>query len=166
MQGLVTFEQLMKFLKDNNVPHKANVELQIVGLPSKAAPLGEDLWIKWEKKVPFIQMIQHMIEDVPEDRYRDVEAAIARLNCALEIPGVTLDHGSHRISLRLAVPVFPPEGISPLTFHQLGQGCVSHAKEFYPALKAVVDGEKGENIVEIVQGLARAAKAKDDGSLA
>lgn len=166
MQGLVDFEQFMNFLEVNKFPHSVNREQQLVEIPSKAAPLPGNLYVKWEPRLPFLQLIQFMINDVPEARIADLETAIVRINCALEIPGFGFDHRRRRLFCRLTVPVFAPEGITPTAFHRLGQACVGNAKELYPAFKAVVDGEPGAEIERIAMEKAKAARPADGGALA
>jgi len=161
MEGFLDFGALVSFLESNKFPHAVNREAQLVELPSNAAPLPGNLIVKWEKKLPFFSMIQFMIENVPEDRVRDVETAITRLNCALEIPGLGFDHTTRRVFFRLVIPVLAPNGISPAAFNQLGQGCVKQAKDLYPGLNAVVGGRPGDQILSFAGEATAAARAED-----
>lgn len=160
MANLTKFEQLVAFLNENKFPHKVDVAQQVVELPSNAAPLPGNLYVKWEKTVPFLQVIHFMIEDVPEDRVRELETAIVRLNNLLEVGGFGFDHATRRLYCRLTAPAFPNDGIDPVTLNQLGTGCVRNAREFYDALRAVVDGMPGDQIADaytkLVQSRARA----------
>lgn len=166
MDAFLDFAALVSFLEANKYPHAVNREAQLVELPSKAAPLPGNLLIKWEKKMPFFSLIQFMIDNVPDDRIHDVETAITRLNCNLEVPGLGFDHTTKRVYLRLVVPVIAPNGIPAGAFNQLGQGCVKQAQELYPGLKAVVDGRPGDQILTFAAELARASKTPEGGALA
>ena len=162
MPGLTTFDQLLSFLAENKFPHAVDRAHQVVELPSKAAPLPGNLLIRWETRLPFVQFIQFMIDDVPAARLPDLEAAVARINCALELPGVGIDHARSRLFFRLTMPVFAPEGIAPTTFHRMGQACVAQARDLYDAFKAVVDGQPGAEIERIARE-KRAARPQAEG---
>jgi len=166
MSTVQNFEQLLQFFTENKVPNKVNTQDQIVELPSKGAPLPGNLILKWEKKIPFLQMIHFMIENVPADRVKDIETAIVILDNRLEVGGFGFDHTQNRLYNRLTVPVFPPDGINPMTINQLGHGIVRNAKEFFEAFQEVVAGKPGAQIVEIFEAIVakRAAGAGPSGA--
>jgi hypothetical protein len=164
MPGLTTFDQLLAFLAENKFPHAVDRAHQVVELPSKAAPLPGNLLVRWEKRLPFVQFIQFMIDDIPEARLGELEGAIARINCALEVPGLGLDHARRRLYFRLTMPVFAPEGIAPTTFHRMGQACVAQAKDLRDAFQAVVDGQPGAEIERIAREKHAARPQAEGGS--
>jgi hypothetical protein len=166
MKALLDYEGLVGFLEQNRFPHAANPALRTVEIPSKAAPLSGNLLVKWEPNLPLLQLVQFMIDDVPEGRIADLETALVRLNCVLELPGFGFDHARRRLFCRLTIPVFPPEGITPGAFHRLAQTCVNHAKEMYPSFLAVVEGAPGDQIARLVQENAVRAAAAQSGNLA
>ncbi|HKA89705.1 MAG TPA: hypothetical protein VKE22_18710 [Haliangiales bacterium] len=160
---MTTFQELLAFLVDNKFPHAADPATQVIELPSKAAPLPGNLFIRWETKIPFLQIIHLMIEGVPPERIPDVETAIAILNNAVELPGFGLDHANRRLYCRFTVPAFPPEGISPATLNRLGTICVAQARDFLPAFQAVVGGQPGNQIIRLAQEAARAKGGGEPG---
>lgn len=168
MAMIQSFEQFVKFLGDNKVPNRVDAERQIVELPSKGAPLPGNLLIKWEKQIPFLQIIHFMIENVPADRVRDIETAIIRLDNRLEVGGFGFDHTTNRLYNRLTVPVMPPDGINPMAINQLGTGVVRSAKEFLDVFQEIVGGMSGEKAIELVEMVAakRKAAAPASGDLA
>lgn len=161
MQPLVDFASLVTFLETNQIPHAVNREAQLVELPSKAAPMPGNLIIKWEKTKHVVSMIQFMFDDVPADRLRDIETAIVRINCAIEMPGIGFDHARSRIFYRVVAPVLPPEGITPASFNQLGQACVRLAKDLYPSFKAIIEGRAGDQIMSFASDMAATAQASE-----
>jgi len=161
--SITSFDQFVKFLTDNKFPHKLDAARQVVELPSKGAPLPGNLYIRWEKTVPFLQIIHFMVDGVPADRVREVEAAMARLNNKLEVGGFGFDHDNRRLYCRLTIPVFPPEGINPMTLNQLGHGVVRNAKEFLDAFQQVIDGKPGDQIAEIYEAIAKQRRAAASG---
>ncbi len=160
MAAVHTFEQLVTFLNDNKFPYKMDPAHQVLELPSKAAPMPGNLYIKWEKTVPFLQLIQFMIENVPEARIADVLEAIARLNNKLEVGGFGFDHDRRRLYCRLTVPVFAPDGINPTTLNQIGAGVVRNAKEFVEPLRAVVEGKPGAEVEDLYRQIVRSRQGQ------
>jgi hypothetical protein len=166
MSVVQNFEQLVKFLNDNKVPNKVDVERQVIEMPSKGAPLPGNLYVKWEKSVPFIQIIHFMIESVPADRVREVETAVVRLDNQLEVGGFGFDHSHNRLYVRLTVPVFPSDGLNPMTLNQLGHGVVRNCKEFLEAFQEVIGGKPGADIVSIYEAIVLKRKAATSGAQA
>jgi hypothetical protein len=163
MASVTTFQELVAFLVDNSFPHAVDASAQIVELPSKGAPLPGNLYIRWETKIPFVQIIHLMIDAIPPERIKDVETAIVTLNNALELPGFGLDHANRRLYCRFTVPVLPPEGITTVTLNRLSMGCVGHARDFLSAFQAIVRGEPGASIVRLAQEAAQARAAAQAG---
>lgn len=154
-----SFDQFVKFLGDNKVPNRVDAERQIIELPSKGAPLPGNLLIKWEKQVPFLQIIHFMIENVPADRIRELETAIIRLDNRLEVGGFGFDHTSNRLYNRLTVPVIPPGGIDPMGISQLGHGVVRSAKEFLEVFQEIVGGKPGDQVFALLDAIVAKRKA-------
>lgn len=155
--SFVDFAGLVAFLEANQIPHAVDRERQLLELASKAPPFTANLLIKWEKQLPFVSIIQFMIDDVPEARIPDLETAITRLNCALEVGGLGFDHSTRRLFQRTIAPVFAPEGITASTFNKLTHGTVAQAKDLYPSLKAVIDGRPGKDVAQIARELSQSA---------
>lgn len=161
MPNVQSFDQLIQFLNDNKVPNRFSQQDQVVELPSNGAPLPGNLIIRWEKKVPFIQMVHFMIENVPADRIRDVETAVVRLDNRLEVGGFGFDHANNRLYCRLTIPAFPPDGINPMTINQLGHGIVRNAKEFLPVFQDIIGGAPGEQVIELFEAATAKRKAAE-----
>lgn len=150
MTAIHNYSELVKFLEDSKIPHHKNDQAQLIELPSNASPpLTGNLYIKWERSVPFIQIVQFMVDDVPAERLRDLETAILRLDNQLEVGGFNFDYDRRRLYCRLTVPVFPPDGIQWATLNQLAAGVVRNGKEFIDAFKEVLGGKSGEHIIDI-----------------
>ncbi len=157
--ALTSFEQFVTFLTENKVPHRADAASQVVEMPSNAAPLPGNLFVKWERTVPFLQLIQFMVNGVPAERVRELEAAMARLNNQLEVGGFGLDHQNRRLYCRLTVPVLPPDGIDAMHIDKLARGVVRNGQEFLEAFTKVIAGEPGETIVSIYETIAKERQA-------
>jgi hypothetical protein len=164
MTAVHDFEQLVAFLNTNQVPHTLNAELQLVELTSNAGPLPGNLVVKWEKLVPFVQVIHVMIEGVPADRVREVETALVRLDNRLEVGGFGFDHDRRNLYCRLSIPVLPPDGLNPTTLAQLGNGVIRNAMEFLQPFQEVIEGKPGDQIAAIYEAFLAKRKLELDGA--
>lgn len=154
MAAVHNFEELVTFLNENKVQFRHDSAQQVIELPSQSPPLVGNLYMRWEKSVPFIQVIQFMVENVPADRVREVETAIARLNNTLEVGGFGIDHAQRRLYCRMTVPCFQPDGINPIAINQLGNGIVRNALEFLDVFQAIIGGKPGDQVVEIYKEIS------------
>lgn len=164
MATIATFDDLVRFLTDSEIPYHADAALQVVVLPSNVAPLPGNLYVKWEKGIPFLQLLRFMIEDVSAERVRELETAIVRLDNRLEVGGFQFDHDRRRLHCRLTVPVFAPEGISSTTFIRLCDGVVANAKTYVAAFAEIVRGSPGDQIIAICEDLEK-RRAEDASSV-
>lgn len=142
-----TFEELVQMFKTQDVPHEANAERQTIRVHTPANHLGGIIHVRWEKLYPFVQIIQPMIEKVPDDRVTAVEAAICRLNNVSMFPGLGYDYEAHFVYYRITAPILV-DGLRADMFQAFLQGAVRNASELLAPLTAVVrDGAKGEDIL-------------------
>ena len=147
MSALTSFDDLVAFLDANKFPHKLDRAGQVVELPTNDPNLPGNLYLRWDKQLPFIQLIQFVIHDVPAARIADLCRAIVMLNNKIEFPGFGFDDENRRLYNRTVVPVVP--SIDPMLLNRLGQGCVKQAQAFAPAFKAVVGGKAGTDILAL-----------------
>lgn len=157
MPAVHDFGQFAQALADNKVPCRIDPTTQSVELMSNGYPLPGQLYLRWERKVPFVQLIHFMIPDIAPARIGEVEIAIVRLNNRLEVAGLGLDHDQRRLYYRLTVPVLPPDGIAAETLLRLGKGIITNAKDLLAPFQQVVAGRPGAEIVAICEELAEAA---------
>jgi hypothetical protein len=153
---LRNFEEFFGYLKGQTLILQFDSKRQIVEIPSHAAPLPGNLLMKWEKDLPFLQMVHFMIEKLPPDRVSELEAAIARVNNKLELAGFYIDHDSMRLYSRLIVPVL--HGIEAADLNTLAGICVRSGQEFRDTFQAVVDGRPGAEVNQIYLALAEAKR--------
>ena len=157
--NIATFRELLTFLDASEVSHRVDEAIQIVELPSSGPELPSSVYLRWERHVPFIQLIQFMLESVPAERIREIETAIVRLDNVLEVGGFGLDHERRHLYCRLTVPVFQPEGIVSTTLVRLVAGVVENAAQYVESFRRVVAGESGDRIVMIVREIEAARNA-------
>jgi hypothetical protein len=155
MSAVHTFADLVKYLTENNIPYRADEEAQTVEVPSgQSPPLFGNTYVRWERAVPFIQIIQFMVDDVPADRVTELEAAIVRVNNTLEVGTFGFDHANRRLYSRLTVPLFP-EGLATAAVNKLCNFCVSIAVDFLDPMQAVIGGKPGAQVIELFKEKAK-----------
>jgi hypothetical protein len=158
---LTHFPDLLAFLGENHVSHRLDGANQLIELPVGAPPLSGVLYIRWEKKLPFVQLIYPFVGDVPADRVREVETAICRANTMSALPGLGYEYEKRFIYMRLCVPVFD-EGVLASSFQRQLLGVVQNAKDFVGAFRDIIAGQPGAEIMALAvnhKNLADAAAA-------
>jgi hypothetical protein len=148
---LTSFDDLANLLARDKTNHRLDREAQAIELPTSDPALPGNLYIRWDKKLPFVQLIQMALQDIPESRIADVQRAIVVLNNEIEMPGFGMDEAARRVYFRVVVAVVPPHGVDAETLYQLAQGTVRNAKLYQAAFKAVIDGKSGGDIVALAQ---------------
>lgn len=155
MPTLTSFDELASLLERDKTKHAIDRQHQVIELPTDAPPLPGNLYLRWEKHAPFVQLIHGVILDVPAPRVLDIERACAVLNNAIVLPGFGLDENSRRLYYRVVVPVFPPQGIEAEVLQRIVEGTIRTARQYQPAFMAIVAGRSGGDIVEIVASARR-----------
>ena len=149
MPILKSFEDLVALLTKDNTQFGIDRAQQVIEFPNRDPSLPGNLYLRWDKNVPFVQLIQVMLLDIAAARIPDIIQAIVRLNNKIEVPGVGLDEGSRNLYFRVVTMVHPQLGIEAELLYQLAQGTGRNALIYLPAFKAVVEGKPGTEIVEL-----------------
>ncbi|HKA89674.1 MAG TPA: hypothetical protein VKE22_18545 [Haliangiales bacterium] len=146
-----SFDELVAALQGANVPHQASAANQTIEVRTGAAALGGSLFLRWERQLPYVQIIQPMIQNVPAARVPAVEAAIGRLNNVAVLAGLGLDYASNLLYFRVTARILPPDGLRSDMLQALMQGVVVNAGEFLEPLRRVVGGAAGEDVLSFAK---------------
>jgi hypothetical protein len=156
---LTSYHDLVQWLTDDNVPHRADEANLAVEIPVDTAPLSGLLYLRWERKLPYLQIIHPFVLDVPEPRVRDVETAIIRANNVIPLPGLGFQYERRFVYMRLCVPIY--DGMRADNVRKQIVGVLNNATDFLGPFKAIVAGKAGEQILELaVQDANERARAK------
>jgi hypothetical protein len=145
-----TFQELVDAYREANARCQVDLERQLLEIDTGASQLAGPLVVRWEKLYPYVQIIQPMIADVPEARYPAVEAAIGRLNNVAMFAGLQLDYPAHLVYFRITTAVLV-DGVRLDAIAAYTHGIVHDTMLMLAALKAVVGGEPGENVLTLVK---------------
>jgi hypothetical protein len=145
---LTNFTELVEYLSENSVPHASDPAGQVVELPVTSPPLSGMLYIRWERKLPYVQIIHPFIGNVPEDRIRAVETAICRANTIIALPGLGYEYDKRFIYMRLCVPMYE-EGMASASFQRQILAVLQNARDFIAAFRDIVAGAPGEQIMAL-----------------
>ncbi|MGE5182175.1 MAG: hypothetical protein ACM31C_08935, partial [Acidobacteriota bacterium] len=104
---LTKFDDLIAYLQENNVPNKPDPGDQGVEV-RLTSPQGDagSVYVRWEKDLPYVQVIYPFIGNVPDARVPDIESAIVRVNNIIKLPGFGFEHGNKLIYMRLCVQLY------------------------------------------------------------
>jgi hypothetical protein len=150
-QTIRSFPELLEELRKGNAPHRANEETQTIEMQTGAQELGGILVIRWEKLLPFVQVIQPLIRHFPAERAPDLETAIARINNVAVIAGLGLDHGGALLYYRMTLPILE-DGVRADLLKIVLHGIIRNAGELLEPLKAVVAGAPGAEVLSLISG--------------
>lgn len=145
---LTKYSDLVEYLAENNVPHKTDPANQVVELPVTSPPLTGVLYIRWEKKLPYVQIIHPFVGNVPENRITDVETALCRANTIIPLPGLGFEYEKRFVYMRLCVPMYE-EGMLASSFQRQVIGVLQNAKDFVGAFRDVVGGSPGTEVMAL-----------------
>src|SRR5262249_24366214 len=117
IERIASFCDLLNLLTETNTPHRADVDRQVVEIPTAVPPLNGPLVARWEKNLPYVQIIHPVVEAVPAARRADVIDAICRANNAIPLPGFGYHYDLHFVYMRLCVPMYE-EGMLSTSFRK------------------------------------------------
>ncbi len=149
-QPLRSFDDLVKFLDGKQIPHRVDAENHVVQLAVGPPALPAPVFVRWESKIPYIQIMQQMSQPIPEPRLRDVEVACTRVNDAASLPGFGVNYATHVIYYRIAAPVYDGQ-LSPDMLDRSITAVLNNAAQLAPAFKAVIDGGDGASVLSHVK---------------
>jgi hypothetical protein len=138
IETLVTFADLLALLKESRVPHEVDMAAQVVELPANAPPFVGHTLIRWEKKLPYVQIIAPMVR-----------------NITISLPGFGYEYDRNFVYMRLCVPMYE-EGMLVKSFRNQIASVVSNARQFLVPFQKVVTGEHGERILALAVAEAAA----------
>ncbi len=145
---LSNFAELVEYLGENNVPHTSDPANQVVELPVTSPPLSGLLYIRWERKLPYVQIIHPFVANVPEDRVHEIEGAICRANTVIALPGLGFEYDRRFVYMRLCVPMYE-EGMLAGSFQRQVLGVLQNAKDFIGPFRDIVAGKPGAEVMAL-----------------
>ena len=145
-----TFDDLVRALEATDTSHRANRSTREIAFPTKSKLPGS-LVLRFERGAPFVGVRHVVVEQIPSDRFGDLEIALAHVNHQLDVSGFNLDHARAQLYYRISVPMF--DGVDSELLNQVARGVLGNALEFAPAFTAVIAGRRGAEISEIYKEL-------------
>src|SRR5690349_13083525 len=142
------YDDLIAFLKENNVPHKAEPEKLTVHVTVGDPQKVSDVHIRWEKDLPYVQVIFPFVPEVPPNRIADVESAICRANNQMKLPGFGLEYQSCFVYMRTVIQL-AEDGVAAHLFQRQVFSVIQNASELVGAFRDVVAGAPGKDILEL-----------------
>ena len=130
---LARYEDLVQYLVEGNVPHRED-QLQLsVEVPVLTPPLTGTVFVRWERHLPYVQIVHPFVQDVPDSRVAAVESAITHANELLAAPGLGYHHDHRFVYMRRCVPVYA-EGLLATTFQKQVAAVLEIARDHVAAL--------------------------------
>jgi hypothetical protein len=146
--SLKSFEDMLNYLKREQVLHEPDEERRRVEIPTRVGQAETVLVVFWGEEVPLVQCICPLPIKVPEGRVSILESTIVRLNHQLDLAGFGFNHEKGLLYYRLTLPRRLPE--YDLLGEELEKLCrivVETVNKFYPKLFEVV--VQGKSLKEL-----------------
>jgi hypothetical protein len=155
LERVTSFDDLLIFLGEEQAAYRLDAQAQIVQLAATSGPLEGSVFIRWERHVPFVQLVAPMIHDVPDDRVHELEDAVCRVNHAALLPGFGYDFAKRFLYFRLTL-ARDDEGLRASMLRKMIFAAVNNARDFLAPFRAIVAGEPAARIGQLVRNEERA----------
>jgi hypothetical protein len=150
-QTLRSFEDLVAFLVKQDIPHQVDAANFAVQVSTTPPALPSAVFVRWEQKIPYVQLMQQLSGPVPDARLREVETALAHVNDVAMIAGYGYSYQAKVIYYRLSVPIYDGE-ISSDSLDRAMTAVLNNAVQLAPALVKVVEGSPGADVLAHLSG--------------
>jgi hypothetical protein len=134
-----SFAEMVELVRETNPNHKVNDIAQSVEFLVGPADQGNVMMLRWEKSLPFVQVILPLLKDIPASRFAEVNAALAYVNNAAVVPGLGFDQTNNLVYYRLTAPLLA-DGIRADMLRGYVQVCLRAAIDVIGAVRKVVEG--------------------------
>jgi hypothetical protein len=159
-----SINELLDVLTAHNVPHAVKPDSRTVEIPARTPPLDSTCYIRWEKDLPYVQIICPMAVGIPPERHRDLDAAMSRANNAVAFPGFGLDHEHGTLYFRYTMAMFGEDGVATTVFQRIVLAVMNKARDFVVPFRQVIEGKPGDQILAAVTAYVQAQNAANAGS--
>jgi hypothetical protein len=145
-ERLKSVDDLVAFLEKGGVPHQVDKANGIVQVATRPPALPLPVIVRFESKIPYINIIQQMSKPIPDERVREVESAISHVNDVAMIPGYGYSYANKVAYYRLAIPFYDGE-ITADSLDKAITAVLNNAKQLAGALEKVIEGAPGADIL-------------------
>ena len=142
-----TYQDLVQYLAENQLPHRANPAELAVEVPVTTAQQTGVVYLRWGA-MP--QIVFPFLANIPESRVAELEAAIGRANTAVSLPGFGYEYEQRFVYMRMCAPTYA-EGIPAVALQRLVLAVIENARQFAAAFAEVASGAPGKDILELAR---------------
>ena len=138
---LRSFADLLHVLVQDGVPHQADHAESTVRIPTQRGDLDSVLLLRWQDSDGVIQFIQALPLPVSQEQVGLVCDALTRLNHAMAIPGLDLNHTHRVLAYRLYLPLYPRGEVAAGEVQAMFRLAVKSASDMLPVLTRLLSGQ-------------------------
>lgn len=155
-----SFDELISFLGAEGASFRQDPTSQIVQLALRPSDGGGPLFIRWERNLPYVQIVTTLARDIADERIREVLDALARLNHAIPLPGFGIDLARRQVYFRSTL-LIADEGVPVDLLKRAVLAVASNARNLSTPLRRVIAGEPGARVLQLVAEEERARSAAE-----
>jgi hypothetical protein len=156
---LTTFVDMVMFLDRQPTLMRAEPEKDRVVVSTAGRGLPGEMAILWDQQNTLVQCLYPLPFQIPVERMSAMDEAVTRINHALVLPGLGVDHGSRLVYCRVVAPRRDDGSLSEAEFERLVATTLQTSLDLYQALQEVANGS-----VSAEDALGRATELKNPKS--
>src|SRR5262245_40693694 len=98
---LTTFLEMVMFLDRQATPMRVEPEKERVVVSTAGRGLPGEMAILWDQQHMLVQCLYPLPFQIPAERMSAMDEAVTRINHALALPGLGVDHGGRLVYCRI-----------------------------------------------------------------
>ena len=153
-----SFEDLLGQLDRDSVLHQAISARKVVRIPTRVGDKQTYLEIRWRQQDGVVQFAQILPLEIAAQRMPAMETGMARINFAMSVPGVELDHKRRLAAYRLSVPFKTRGGITADELRAYIQMTHASAQHLIAPFRRIA--EDAEDPIDVIDSLTESADRK------
>ena len=139
------FNGLLELLNQDSVTHQTNQQEQLVLIPTEKGGLDSVFVIRWAADSGVVHFIHQIPVKLPAERLSAVEIAMMRLNHAMPLPGLGINHDGPSMYFRMSIPFQPRGGLTREEIRGYFSHTLSQSELWRPVLTEVINGKAEPN---------------------
>ena len=143
--------ELGEFFDRESVAYQPDDTEPFIAVELAHGGLDNVIVLRWDAENGFLNIIETLPFDIPEDRYSELETAMLRINAGNVYPGLGINYVHGIPMFRMAMPLVPRGYLLEHEIRVCLDFTMKQTERWFPKLNAVVNGEiRGDDFESLV----------------
>lgn len=138
---ITSFAELEELMTQDGVEFESVPEATTIQIKTGISEQAGPLLVRWDERQGVVHFIQAVPVRVPDDRLREIESTIVRVNHGMLMPGFGMNHTNRLIYCRVSIPIQLRGGILDREIRSYFNFVLKHATDLAPLFVAVAHQE-------------------------